>query len=195
MGPASTPLLTITSMHGVILEEMRLYVVNEFGQAVAGQVLERSGRAADHQYNPDHAYPDTELGLLAMRAAEVTGKPIPEILEGFGQAMVPDMFKYYSILVNPRWSFDDFLLGMEPVLHAALQLHTPGALPAKVQATRAGPDTVRVVYDSPLRACAAVRGVIRGAAAHYGVEIEITENECVLRGDPVCVFTVAGSKD
>jgi hypothetical protein len=183
-------------MQGVIIDEMRLYVVQKFGEAASSQVLERSGRAADHQYNPDHAYPDAELGLLAMRAAEVTGKPIPEILEGFGEAMVPDMFKYYSILVNPRWSFDDFLLGMEPVLHAAMQLHTPGALRrAKVQATRAGPDIVRVVYDSPLRACAAVRGIIRGAAAHYGVEIEITENECVLRGDPVCVFTVEGSKD
>jgi hypothetical protein len=186
---------TITSMQGVILEEMRLYVVNEFGDAAASQVLERSGRPAGHQYDPDQAYPDTELGLLAMRTAEVTGKPIPEVLEGFGEAMVPNMFKYYSILVNPRWSFDDFLLGMEPVLHAAMQLHTPGALPTKLQATRTAPDTVRVVYDSPLRACSAVLGIIRGAATHYGVEVDITQNECVLRGDPVCVFTVEGSKD
>jgi hypothetical protein len=182
-------------MQGVILEEMRLYVVNEFGEAAACQVLERSGRAANHQYDPDQAYPDQELGLLAMRTAEVTGKPIPEVLEGFGEAMVPDMFKYYSILVNPRWSFDDFLLGMEPVLHAAMQLHSPGALPAKLKATRTAPDTVRVVYDSPLRACAAVLGIIRGAATHYGVEVDITQNECVLRGDPVCVFTIEGSKD
>lgn len=182
-------------MQGVILEEMRLYVVNEFGEAASSQVLERSGRPAGHQYDPDQAYPDQELGLLALRAAEVTGKPIPEILEGFGEAIVPEMFKYYSILVNPRWSFNDFLLSMEPVLHAALQLHTPGAQPDKVQATRTGPDSVRIVYDSPLRACAAVRGIIRGAATHYGVEIEITENECVLRGDPACVFTVEGSRD
>jgi Haem-NO-binding len=182
-------------MNGVILEEMRLYVVSEFGEAASIQVLERSGRGPGHQYDPDQAYPDSELGLLAVRAAEVTGKPIPEVLEGFGQAMVPDMFKYYSILVNPRWSFVDFLLGMEPVLHAALQLHTPDAQPTKVHATREGSDTVRVVYDSPLRACAAVRGVIRGAAVHYGVDVNITENECVLRGDPACVFIVEGSKD
>jgi hypothetical protein len=182
-------------MQGVILEEMRLYVVNEFGDAASNQVLERSGRTAGHQYDPDQVYPDSELGLLAVRAAEVTGKTIPEILAGFGEAMVPDMFKYYSILVNPRWSFDDFLLGMEPVLHAAMHLHTPGAMPAKVRATRTAPGTVRVVYDSPLRACAAVLGIIRGAATHYGVDVNITQDECVLRGDPVCVFTVEGSKD
>jgi hypothetical protein len=28
-----------------------------------------------------------------------------------------------------------------------------------------------------------------------GVDVNITQNECVLRGDPVCVFTVEGSKD
>src|SRR5260370_29417003 len=148
MGPALSSLPTITPVQGVILEEMRLYVANEFGEEASSQVLKRSGRAADYQYDPDQAYPDQELGLLARRAAEVTGKPIPDVLEGFGEAMVPDTFKYYSILVNPRWSFVDFLLGMEPLLHAALHLHTPGALPPTVHATRTGPDTVTLVYHS-----------------------------------------------
>src|ERR1700694_938969 len=182
-------------VQGVILDEMRMYVVDAFGGPTWSQVLTGSGRPADHSYLLDQAYPDQELGMLAMHAAQITGKPLPDILEEFGEAMVPDMFRYYSILVNPRWSFIDFLLGMEPVLHSALHLHAPGALPTKVQATRPSPSSVRVIYDSPLRACAAVRGVIKGAALHYGVEIEITENECVLRGDPACVFTVEGSKD
>ena len=179
-------------MQGVILDEMRTYVVDEYGEPAWAEVMKRSGRPADHEYASDKAYPDQELGLLAVQAAAVAGKPLADILEGFGEAMVPDMFKYYSILANPRWSFNDFLLGMEPLLHAALHLHAPDALPTKVQATRTGPGTVQIVYDSPLRACAAVRGVIQGAARHYHVEVEITEEQCVLRGDPACVITVRG---
>jgi hypothetical protein len=179
-------------MQGVILDELRMYVTETFGNATWVEVLKASGHSADQQYYLDKVYPDEELGLLAVHTAQVTGKPIPEVLEGFGEAMVPDMFKHYKILVNPRWSFVDFLLGMEAVLHAALRLHAPGALPTKVIATRLGPQTVQVVYDSPLRACAAVRGVINGAAAHYGVTIELTEDQCVLRGDPACVFMVTG---
>ena len=71
-----------------------------------------------------------------------------------------------------------------------MHLHTPGALPTKIHATRTAPEVVRIVYDSPLRVCAAVRGVIRGAAARYGVEVEITDEKCVLRGDPECVLIV-----
>ncbi len=36
--------------------------------------------------------------------------------------------------------------------------------------------------------------MIQGAAAHHGVEIEITEEACVLRGDPACVITVEGQQ-
>ncbi len=179
-------------MQGVILDELRMYVEQTFGEPTWSQVLQASGRPAGQQYDLDKVYPDEELGLLAVHAAQMTSKPVPEILEGFGEAMVPDMFKYYSILVNPRWSFVDFLLGMEAVLHSVLRLHAPGALPTMVDATRLGPETVRVVYRSPLRACAAVRGVIQGAAAHYRANIDLTEDECVVRGDPACVFTVTG---
>ena len=173
-------------MQGLILDEMRHYVVDTFGAPTWTKVLAGSGRPADHSYAAEQAYPDQELGLLAMNTAQITGEPLPDILEAFGEAMVPD------ILVNPRWSFIDFLLGMEPVLHAALHLHAPGALPVKIQATRTGTGSVRVVYDSPLRACAAVRGVIQGAAAHYRVQVAITEEQCVLRGDPACVIDVVG---
>jgi len=178
-------------MLGVILDEMRMYVVQEFGDPAWSEVMKRSGLPAEHQYGLGQAYPDEELGVLAMRAAEVTGKPVADVLEGFGEAMVPDMFRFYKILVNPRWTLVDFLLGMEPVLHSALHLHAEGVLPPKIHATQTGPRTVTIVYDSPLRACSAVRGIIYGAAAHYGVGIELVEAECALRGDPACVINVA----
>ena len=180
------------SVQGVILDEMRMYVVGTFGDPAWAEVMKRAGRPANHEYLSDKVYPDQELGLLAMQAAEVAGKPLADVLEGFGEALVPDMFKYYSILANPRWSFNDFLLGMEPLLHSALHLHAPDALPTKIHAKRTGPDTVQIVYDSPLRACSAVRGIIQGAALHYRVEVEVTEEQCVLRGDPACVITVKG---
>jgi hypothetical protein len=179
-------------VQGVILDEMRMYVVGAYGDPAWAEVMKRAGRPLNHEYLADKVYPDQQLGLLAMQTAEVAGKPLADVLEGFGEAMVPDMFKYYSILANPRWSFIDFLLGMEPLLHSALRLHAADAEPTKVHATRTGPETVQIVYESPLRACSAVRGVIQGAALHYGVEVEISEEQCVLRGDPACVITVKG---
>src|ERR1700674_5785414 len=124
------------SVQGVILDEMRMYVVGTFGDPAWAEVMKRAGRPANHEYLSDKVYPDQELRLLAM--------------------------------------------------------HAPDALPTKIHAKRTGPDTVQIVYDSPLRACSAVRGIIQGAALHYRVEVEVTEEQCVLRGDPACVITVKG---
>jgi hypothetical protein len=173
---------------GVILDEMRRYVVGELGDPTWSEVTRRSGLPADHRYGLEKAYPDEELGALATQAAEVTGQPIADVLQGFGESMVPEMFRFYEILANPRWTLVDFLLGLESVLALA---YAQGAMPTKVRATQTGPRTVTIVYDSPLQACSAVRGVIYGAAAHYGVDVDLVEEECALRGDPACLIKVA----
>jgi len=177
-------------MQGVIYDAMKDYIVSTMGEPVWAQVLAQTGRPPNHEYQLDQAYPDAEMGLLAGSAARISGTPPNDVLEGFGAALVPMMFTYYGFLADPRWSYVDFLLNMEPLLHAALRLHTPGAMPTKVRAVRAGPELVTIVYESPLHACAAVRGVIRGAAERYGTEVVVKDENCVLRGDPTCVITV-----
>jgi hypothetical protein len=85
----------------------------------------------------------------------------------------------------------DFLMNMQTLLESAIWLDAPGAaLAVKIRATRVGPEEVSIVYESSLRACAIVRGACRGAAAMYGLEAVITDEKCVLRGDPTCVVTV-----
>ena len=177
-------------MHGVILNQFRQYVAAEFGFRTWTRVLREGERPVSQHYELTETYPDDELGLLASRTAHITGLPPAQVLEGFGASMVPEMLRIYSYMVDPEWTYAEFLLNMEPLLHQVLELHTPGTQPTKLHARRLGPDSVEVTYDSPLRACAAVMGVLRGAAKEYGVAIEAGQDRCVLRGDPSCVFTV-----
>lgn len=177
-------------MHGVILDQFRQYVAAQFGFRTWTRVLREGQRPVTQHYELSETYPDDELGLLVARTAQVTGMPPAEVLEGFGASMVPEMLRIYSYMVEPDWTYTDFLLNMEPLLHQALELHSPGVQPTKVHARRLGPETVEVTYESPLRACSAVLGVLRGAAKEYGVAIEASQDRCVLRGDPSCVFTV-----
>jgi len=183
-------LLSIRRVQGVILDEMRLFVAQRYGYRAWLDTLRRSGRSVTHHYELSEVYPDEELGLLALSASEVTGTPPLDFLEVFGEALAPDMMRVYAYLLDPAWGFSDFLLNMEPLLHEALELHTPGAQPIKIHARRVAPDAIEVTYVSQLRACAAVRGVIAGAAREYGVAVDIQETECVLRGGHQCVFQV-----
>ncbi len=177
-------------MQGVILDEMRQFIAQQYGYRAWLETVKRAGRGAFERYELHETYPDEELAVLARTAAEVTGTPPLDLLCDFGRSIVPDMMRVYSYLIDARWGYADFLLHMEPLLQDALQVHNPGATQAKVHATNPSPGVVRVVYDSPLRACSAVEGVIRGAAREYGARIELVQQECVLRGAPACVFDV-----
>lgn len=177
-------------MLGVILEEMRLFVAQRYGYRAWLETLRRTERSPIHHYELNQTYPDEEFGRLAANAAAVTGTPPLELLEAFGEALVPDMMRVYGYLVEPSWGYGEFVLNMEPLLHEAMRLHAPGAQPTRVRTSRLGPNAVELTYRSGLKACAAVRGVIIGVAREYGVSIDLAEPECVLRGDLQCVFRV-----
>jgi hypothetical protein len=179
-------------MQGVNFDLMRHYAVTEIGETGWAIILKRLGHPG-REYVIGQTYPDAEFGMVAGLVAQAMNKPIPDVLEGFGEAMVPQMIEVYGFLVNQRWSYMDFLMNMQSLLESAFQLDAPGATaPPKIRARRVGPEEVSIVYESSLRACAIVRGACRGAAAMYGVEAVITDEKCVLRGDPTCVITVRG---
>jgi hypothetical protein len=182
-------------MQGVNFDLMRTYAIAQLGETAWAIILKSMGRPGQ-DYQLGESYPDGEFAQIAMMVAQARKKSLPEVLEGFGEAMVPEMFNNYGFLVDQRWSYVDFLLNMQPMLESAFQLQSPGAaIPSRITVVRLGPEEVSIVYESSLRACGIVRGVCRGAAAYYRVEVDITDEQCVLRGDPVCVISVRSRLD
>jgi predicted hydrocarbon binding protein len=53
---------------------------------------------------------------------------------------------------------------------------------------------VVVTYRSRRALCPLAKGIIRGAAAHYQVDVTLSEERCMLRGDPECVIAVSGGE-
>ena len=177
-------------MQGVTFDLMRNYAVSQLVEPAWAAILSGVGRS-DQEYEIDASYPDEEFARLAGHVAQAMNMTIPFVLEGFGAAMVPEMINVYGFLVNPRWSYIDFLLNMQPLLESAFRLHTAGAAPAsKIRVERVGPEAVSIVYESNIRACGVVRGACRGAADHYGVTVVIADEKCVLRGDSACIISV-----
>jgi heme-NO-binding protein len=177
-------------MQGLILDELEKYVMSKLGQTGLTRMRNLTGRG-DSGYDFSGKYPDDELLMIMRGLVEATGRPPEEIVEEFGVAMVPGLLEVYGFLVNPRWSFIEFLLHAEDVMHRGVRINTPSSRPPELQAVRAGPGSVTISYRSARKLCPLAKGIIRGAAAHYKVDITISEESCMLRGDPECLITVA----
>jgi hypothetical protein len=79
----------------------------------------------------------------------------------------------------------------QDVIHKGLKANSPDAKPPDMQVLRSGPESVSVFYRSRRRLCPVAKGIIRGAAARYQVNVVIGEERCMLQGDPECLITVS----
>lgn len=177
-------------MQGIFLDAMERFVVQELGETGLHQVRALTGRG-DNSYVFDATYPDSEIITIVQMVSEASGLPREEILQQFAEGLVPSLLDVFGFLVDRNWTFVDFLLNTEAIIHRAVRLNTPSAKPPAILAHIAALDTVAITYRSPRRLCSVAKGILRGSAIHYKVKAAISEERCMLRGDPECVITVA----
>ena len=82
------------------------------------------------------------------------------------------------------------MLTVENRIHELVRATVPAAQPPRLHVEPLGTQGVRIRYDSERRLCVLLEGLIRGTAAHYEEDVDVREPECMLRGDPACVFDV-----
>jgi hypothetical protein len=177
-------------VQGIFLDELEQFAVRELGQTGLRRIRQKTGRKGQG-YVFDASYPDAELALIVQSIAEATRRPPDEILEQFAAAMVPGLLEVYGFLVDPSWTFVDFLLNTEAVIHKGIRLAAPSAKPPAIRAQSLDINSVAITYRSPRRLCSVAKGILRGAAAQYHVRVAVREDSCMLRGDPECVITVS----
>ena len=177
-------------MQGIFLDGLERYAIRKIGLSGLERIQAKIGRG-HAGYSFDTAYADDEVGLIVQGISEVTGRQPDEILQEFAEDLVPSLLDIYGFVIDPSWTFVDFLLRTESVIHKAVKLNAPSARPPAILARRIGSDAVAITYRSERRLCAVAKGIIRGCATHYRTVVDIAEDRCMLRGDPECVLTVS----
>ena len=67
-----------------------------------------------------------------------------------------------------------------------------GGEPPQLKVERTGPQSGVITYRCKRALCPLAKGITRGAAAHHHVDVTISEESCMLRGDPECRIEVSG---
>ena len=122
-------------MQGIFLDELEKFVVRELGQTGLARMRGLTGRG-EGGYGFDASYPDGELSLIVRGIAEATGTHPVDLLEMYGEGMVPGLLEVYGFLVDPRWSFVDFLVNMQRHSQS-----TEGQQPGSEAARPRGPES------------------------------------------------------
>lgn len=176
-------------MHGMLMVQFRNFVDEKLAPGGWETLLIRAGYPGQ-RFSIDEAYPDELLGALVGAARELTRIPSPDLLESFGEYLVPGLANLYGAQIRREWRALDVIEHTEQAIHAVVRHQSPSATPPPLRATRIGPDEVRVSYTSARRLCAVAKGICRGLGRHFGEPLEIEETNCMLRGDRTCELVV-----
>jgi hypothetical protein len=176
-------------MHGMIFAELKRFVDEGHGPGVWDTLLHESG-IGPKIYLTIQPYPDEEMARLAATAARLTGTPILEILEAFGEFLVPTYFKLYGHLLKPEWRTIDIVENTESTIHRVVRIQNPGAAPPELRCYRKSEGEVLVVYNSSRKLCAVAKGIARGVAKRFGETVRIDESTCMLLGARDCRISI-----
>lgn len=169
-------------MHGLIFASFRDYLVSEHGEDAASDVL-----AGEPLYSLGEAYPDEQFLALLERALVRTSLSSDELLFEFGVFTAATTFaRLYAVLFKASPTARDFLLTVETPIHDVIRVALPDARPPQLALTDLGENGLEIVYTSPRRICAMLRGLVEGTGRVYDETLEVEELECMHHGAAAC---------
>ena len=169
-------------MHGLIFASFRDYLVTEHGADVAHDVTE-----GEPQYTLSEAYPDEQFLAVLEHACARTGLSRDQVLFEFGVFTAATTFaRRYSLLFKSSTNARDFLLTVETPIHEVVREALPDARPPELAVTDLGDEGLEILYTSPRRICAMLRGLVEGTGHVYDERLEIDEPECMHQGASAC---------
>jgi len=163
-------------MHGIIHAQLKQFVETHHGADAWRAVLEEAGLTGK-VFLANGAYADEDAVAIVTAASKLTGAPAADILEGFGEFIVPALMSTYKSMTKPNWKTMELLLYTEDTIHKAVRLKNPGAEPPRLQFQQTGPNTLKFNYNSPRQMSAVAKGIIKGVAKHYGEQVDIVERK------------------
>jgi hypothetical protein len=181
---------TITrGLKGIIFNLFEQVITHQHGEDVWDDVLDAAG--LEGVYTSLGNYPDDQL-IKLVRAAAAALKQTPEdVLRMLGARAIPLLASKYPMFFAGHFSSLTFLRTLNDVIHPEVRKLYPGAdVPDFTYESNDG-GGLRMTYASSRRLCAFAEGLITGAAAHYRERVEITQRECMHRGDKRCVFDIS----
>ena len=172
-------------MHGIIFSELQKYADGAHGKGTWENLLKKAGLEKKF-YLPVQEYPDAEAGALVMAASSITGHTVSDVLQDFGEFIVPSLLKMYGHLMKPEWKTIDVIERTEATVHAVVRIKNPGARPPQLRTKRISPDEVVLIYTSPRRMCALAIGIGKGLGNYFHEKILINQIQCMHKGAPCC---------
>lgn len=161
-------------MLGVVFTEFMDLVEARFSAATVDSIIDRAALEHDGAYTAVGNYPHQEMVRLVVALSEHSGIALPDLLELFGHHLFGQLAASHPQMLAERPSLFDLLGRLDDTIHPEVLGLYPNAELPRFRTLERSARHLLLRYDSPRRMEALAKGLINGAADHYGVAIKVT---------------------
>lgn len=153
-------------MHGSIFVLLKRFVESKYDYSTWLKLLEASGISRG-SYNINEMYPTREIYAIVNAASQMTGLSPYELMEAYGEFLVPDLLLMYNKYIQPEWTTYDMLINTENTFHGAVKQQDGRTSPPVLTIKPEGDKTLMITYFSKRRMAGVAVGIIKGIAKYY----------------------------
>lgn len=153
-------------VHGSLFLLLQKFIEASYGKA-NWEALSLELNPTARIYEMQNNYPAEEIFSMINAVAVSAHISKNEVLEKFGEYMVPDLLRLYATYVNPTWKTFEMLENTEPVMHTAVRSLGSKADPPILHVTKVNERLLIIDYYSRRKMASLAVGIIRGIAKHY----------------------------
>ncbi len=176
-------------MKGLVFTEFIDMVDERFSLETSERLIEECDLPSRGAYTSVGTYDAAEMLALVTRLSEVSGIPVPELLNAFGRHLFARFTTSFPAFFDGIGSALEFLPRVNDYVHLEVRKLYPDASLPTFTCSIPEPGTLVMTYRSATDLPDLAEGLIEGCAEHFGESLTITRE--TLPGDPpATLFTV-----
>lgn len=164
-------------MKGIVFREFIDMVENEFSLEIADQIISASSLSTGGAYTAVGTYPHEEMVQLVSHLSELTGQPVPALLQHFGRLLFRRFAAIHPQYATSHTSVFSLLRELDGNIHAEVhKLYNDVELPSFTYEVL---DENRMVfhYTSHRALADFAQGMIEGCIAYFGEPMQVERED------------------
>ncbi len=169
-------------MKGIVFTEFLDLVEDHYSVDLVEQLIDSSNLPTGGAYTSVGTYDASEMVTLVTGLSELTGTPVPELLNAFGRHLFGRFVTMFPSFFEGINSSVTFLESVQTYVHIEVRkLYNDAELPEFICETPE-PGTLKMEYRSSRNLADFAEGLINGCLAHFGEDAEVRRDVSI--GDP-----------
>lgn len=171
-------------MKGAIFIALNEMVVEQHGFGTWLSIIDEA--KVDGVYTGTKNYPDEELFAIVSVICNTLQVALPDIMKAFGEYLFHFLHKSYPMFADQKPDFFEFISSIDGVIHVEVHKLDENAQTPTIKVEQVNADEALLSYYSPRKLCHLAEGLLTGAGRHYGIEVRISQSQCMHLGAEEC---------